>query len=71
MSKEKKRPNKALQFAGAGFQIGATIWLFSKLGEYLHTVDWFAAEWSKEIFTLFGVFIAMYNLIRQLSKLNE
>lgn len=71
MPNEKKQPNKALQLAGAGTQMGVTIWAFSKLGQYLTTLNWFGASFSYEAFTLFGVFIALYSLIKQLNRLNE
>lgn len=65
----KKPLHKALQLSGAGFQMGATIYLGFKLGEWLDLR--FQTSIFTIITTLVAVFLATYLLIRQAKKIND
>ncbi len=67
--KPKGQPNKFLQLSGAGLQMGVTIYLGYKLGQ------WLDAKYNKTFFesalTFTGVLIAIYALIKQVMNLNK
>jgi len=65
----KKQRNKWIALINIPVQMGVIIFLFAWLG------DWLDQEYHKKayriIFTLLGVFIALYNVIRQVNQLNK
>lgn len=64
-----KKANKWLQLISIPAQMGIVIFLFAYLGQYL---DWkYQSENYVKIFTVVGVFLAMYNVIRQVNQLNK
>lgn len=67
----KKQPNKWLQFLNIPFQMGAIIFAFAFLGQWLD--EKYASENKKFtiILTLLGVFLALYNVISQVNKLDK
>jgi F0F1-type ATP synthase assembly protein I len=71
MKSPKKQPNKWLQLMNIPFQMGAIIFAFAFFGQ------WLDEKYSNEnkiftiILTLLGVFLALYNVIRQVNKLNK
>jgi membrane protein DedA with SNARE-associated domain len=65
----KKQPNKGIRLAGAGLQMGATIYLGFLLGEWLDAK--FTLHFLTETITLLAIFLAMYSLIKQANKINE
>jgi len=68
--KDSKKPlHKALQLSGAGFQMGITIYLGFRLGEWLDLR--FQTSLFTIITTLVAVFLATYLLIRQAKKIND
>ena len=67
----KKQPNKYLGLAGAGLQMGITIYLFSYLGKWLDAKYPNEKGWYTIGFVLFAVFTTMYLLIKQVNRLNE
>lgn len=65
----KKPLRNAMVLSGAGLQMGITIYLGYKLGQ------WLDAKFSKTYFetlsTLSAVFLAIYMLIKQVIKINN
>lgn len=68
--KDSKKPlHKALKLSGAGFQMGATIYLGFKLGEWL---DYrLKTAFLTITITLVAIFLATYLLIKQAQKIND
>lgn len=69
--KPQKQRNKFIVLTGAGLQMGATIFFGAYLGkqldlEYPHEKNWFTIG-----FTLLAVAIAMYNLLKQVNRIND
>lgn len=61
--------NKWLQLISIPAQMGVVIFLFAYLGQYLD--EKYQSENYVKIFTVVGVFLAMYNVIRQVNELNK
>jgi membrane protein DedA with SNARE-associated domain len=73
MSKEPKgKPlNKFIRFTSIAFQMGLTIYLGNLLGKSLdseYSNDW---ELYSKICTLVAVFLAMYSVIHQVTKISK
>lgn len=68
-NKSKKPLNKAIQLSGAGLQMGLTIYLGFLLGEWLDQV--FEKTFLTETVTLLSIFLAIYSLIKQASRIND
>jgi F0F1-type ATP synthase assembly protein I len=66
----KNKPlNKWIQLISIPAQMGIVIFLFAYLGQYLD--EKYNSENYVKIFTVVGVFLAMYNVIRQVNQLNK
>lgn len=66
----KNKPlNKWIQLISIPAQMGIVIFLFAYLGQYLD--EKYKSENYVKIFTVVGVFLAMYNVIRQVNQLNK
>ena len=67
--KPEKQYNPYIRFSAVAFQMGATIYLGSKLGNWLDTT------YNKTFFTpsitLFSVFVAIYLVIKEALKLSK
>ncbi len=63
--------NKWVVLINIPVQMGIVIFLFSYLGTWLDEKYPNPKEIYVKIATLVGVFIALYNVIRQLKQLNE
>ncbi len=61
--------NKWIQLISIPAQMGVVIFLFAYLGQYLD--EKYKSENYVKIFTVVGVFLAMYNVIRQVNQLNK
>jgi hypothetical protein len=61
--------NKWIQLISIPAQMGMVIFLFAYLGQYLD--EKYQSENYVKIFTIVGVFLAMYNVIRQVNQLNK
>lgn len=68
----KNNSNKWLVFMGIPFQMGIVIFIFTYFGM------WLDEKYSEEssslytiIFSLLSVFIALYNVIRQVNNINK
>ena len=68
---KKKQPNKWLALINIPIQMGVVIFVFACLGNLLnerypiHKADY------KIIFVLIGVFLALYNVNRQVKQINK
>lgn len=73
MSKDsKKKPlNKYIRFTGIALQMGLTIYLGSLLGEWLDQKYPNDNQLYVKICTLVAVFISMYSVIREVTKLTD
>ncbi|WP_396217549.1 AtpZ/AtpI family protein [Flavobacterium sp.] len=70
MQNNKNKPlNKWIQLISIPAQMGMVIFLFAYLGQYLD--EKYQSENYVKIFTVVGVFLAMYNVIRQVNQLNK
>jgi len=58
-----------MSLSGAGIQMGITIYLSFKLGEWLDLK--FEQNYIATTLTLVGVFLSIYYLIRQVKKISE
>ena len=61
--------NKWIQLISIPAQMGMVIFLFAYLGQYLD--EKYQTENYVKIFTIIGVFLAMYNVIRQVNQMNK
>jgi len=66
-----KQPNKWLVLTSIPFQMGATIYVFFLLGGWADKHWQVKSEWLTKISTLIGVFVALYQVIKQVNKLNK
>lgn len=68
---EKKSPNKWMALINIPFQMGIIIFAFAWLGTWLDEKYPNENDLYVKILTLVGVFIALYNVIRQVNDLNN
>lgn len=69
---QKKKPlNKWLQLINIPIQMGVVIFLFAYLGEWLDQHYQNKNHPNTKLFTMIGVFLALYNVIRQVNQLNK
>ena len=72
MAEEPKRNlSKFARLSGIGIQMGATIFLGAYLGKYLDERYPSNKKWFTILFTLLAVGISLYNILRQVNKLNN
>ena len=74
MPEKKEKPkgsSKFLRLSGIGTQMAATIFLFALLGRYLDNTYPMEKKWWTIGLVLFGVSISLYNVLRQVNKLNS
>lgn len=69
--KKSKLRNKFVRLSGAGIQMGVTIFLGAYIGKKLDAKYPMEKNWFTIGFTLFSVFVAIYNVLRQVNKINE
>ena len=70
--KTSKKPlNKYLRFSGIAIQMGLIIYLGSKLGEWSDSYFLNENQLYYKICTLFAVFLAMFSVIRQVTKISN
>ncbi|MCV9932294.1 AtpZ/AtpI family protein [Flavobacterium sp. LS1R47] len=68
---ENQRNNKWLVFVNIPIQMGVIIFLFSYLGMWLDEKYSNGGSLWTIILSLFSVFLALYNVIRQVKNLNK
>ena len=67
-----KNKNKSfLVFTGIAAQMGVTIFLGAYFGKMLDEKYPSDKKWFTIGLTLFGVFLSMYNILKQLKRINE
>jgi len=70
MQNNKNKPlNKWIQLISIPPQMGIVIFLFAYLGQYLD--EKYQSENYVKIFTVVGVFLALYNVIRQVNQMSK
>ena len=70
MLNNKNKPlNKWIQLISVPAQMGIVIFLFAYLGQYLD--EKYQSENYVKIFTVVGVFLALYNVIRQVNQMSK
>jgi uncharacterized membrane protein YfcA len=69
--KPKKRPNKYVQFSGIAFQMAATIFIGTYIGVKLDKKFPNEKNLFTLIFSLLFVFISLYSVIKQVSKISK
>ena len=68
---EKSKINKWLTLITIPFQMGITIFIFFKLGEWLDINYENSFFYYSKVLTLVGVFVALYTIIKQVNKINQ
>ena len=69
--KPKKQLSQYIKFTSVAFQMGLTIYLGSKLGEWLDVKFQNSNQLYYKIVTLLTVFLAMFSVIRQVLKITN
>tara|TARA_R110000751_G_scaffold146601_2_gene250766 strand:- start:3238 stop:3480 length:243 start_codon:yes stop_codon:yes gene_type:complete len=69
--KQKKQLNPYIRFTSIAIQMGLTIWLGSRLGNWLDSKYGDGSQLYFKIITLLSVFIAMYAVIKQVVKITN
>ena len=73
--KPEKKSNNSLKniaiFTGIAAQMGITIFLGAYFGKWLDVKYPADKKWFTMIFTISGVVISLYSVIKQLNKFNE
>ncbi|MEO8253981.1 MAG: AtpZ/AtpI family protein [Flavobacterium sp.] len=67
----KKTPNKWLALINIPIQMGVIIFLFSYLGDWLDENHPNPKFYYNKVLVLVGVFLALYNVIRQVNEMNK
>lgn len=68
---DKSKTNKWLALVTIPSQMGVTIFLFFKLGEWLDSSYPNSIFYYDKVLTLLGVFVALYNVIKQVNQINQ
>ena len=71
MDSNKKQANKWLVFMNIPFQMGLIIFAFSYLGSWLDEKYKNSSEIYFKVLTLLGVFVAIFQVIRQVNQINK
>ncbi|HLO74283.1 MAG TPA: AtpZ/AtpI family protein [Flavobacterium sp.] len=71
MPENKNQFNKWLALINIPIQMGIVIFVFSYLGKWLDEQYGNSSNTYTKIVTLTGVFLAIYNVIRQVNQLNK
>jgi hypothetical protein len=71
MKTNKNQTNKWLALINIPIQMGIIIFVFSYFGKWLDEKFENSSNIYTKIITLLGVFIALYNVIRQVNQLNK
>ena len=63
--------NNFARFSGIAFQMGATIFLAAYAGKWLDIKYPADKKWFTITLTLLGVALSLYNVLRQINKIND
>ena len=66
---KKKQLNNAMKFAGAGLQMGLTIYLFNWFGKWLDVK--YKLDYIETSLTLLAIFASMYLIIKQVLRISN
>lgn len=69
MTNPKRQPNKWLALITIPIQMGLVIYLFHSIGVWLDKK--YQVAFCAQTFTLLGVVVAMYYVIKQLNQINK
>lgn len=69
MTNQRRQPNKWLSLITIPIQMGLVIYLFHFLGVWLD--EKYQLSFCEQAFTLLGVVVAMYYVIKQLNQINK
>jgi len=69
--RKKKQLNKYLVLTSISFQMGVTFYLGSYIGSYLDNRLNLNTNWFTILFILLALFISIYNIIKQIKKLDN
>jgi hypothetical protein len=67
----KRKPNKWLTLINIPIQMGVLIFLFAYLGHWLDENHPSSKVYYVKILVMVGVFLAMYNVYRQVNEINK
>ena len=70
-TKKKKQLNKYLLLTSISFQMGVTFYLGSYIGSFLDTKYNLEKNYFTILFVLFALFLSIYNITKQLKKLEN
>lgn len=70
-NKSNKKLNKWLVFTSMPFQMGATIYLFYWVGNWLDTRYDVSGGWWVKGLTMLGVILSLYQFIRQANRISK
>ena len=70
-NKKKKQPNRYLVLTTIASQIGIAIFLGASLGKYIDKEYSFNKPWFTILLTILALIASLYNVIKQLNKLNK
>ena len=59
------------KYSAVALQMGATIFVFTYLGKWLDSIYPMNKKWFTILFTLIGVSISLFNILRQVNKMND
>ena len=68
---EQKKPNRFVRLSGIGIQRAATIFLGAFLGRHLDDKYPMEKKWWTIGLTIFAVAISLYNVLKQVNRLND
>lgn len=68
---KKKSPNKWLALINIPIQMGAIIFIFAWIGTWLDENHPNPKIYYNKVLIVVGVFLALYNVIRQVNELNK
>lgn len=69
--KSKKKVNKWIVFTSMPFQMGATIYLFYWIGDWLDEKYSVNGGWWMKGLTMLGVLISLFQFIRQVQRMDK
>lgn len=69
--KQKPKLNKWIVFTSMPFQMGVTIYLFYRLGDWLDVKYAVEGGWWTKGLTMLGIVVSLYQFIRQANRIGK